>query len=348
MSNDEINSSRDCEMMPFGTSFLVIEEHGTFSVMQRVSFTGKHKSINIHYDHDEFSSIDDLFFALLYQRHPCFCFTDECINQINLEISDVYFNSSLYKEKLTPQQRHSLYRYFENNRPEKLIYKQSPSFDLFDATSKADLSSPNTYFEALESARKLNFQPREIYSLIFQNGEDLIYWAFRKVIDTNREIGFCPTCKKYFLEQTTKQKYCSKACYRNRKKEGSFCGDTTIQNNYQAIDKVFRRKFKSKSYYSYNSNSFTDNFNELLLFSRFHNPEKHDTPTAAIFSSDDYKTIKKAYEKEFNARYSVFRDCYRRHCTNLLSDLRFSDEQQALYSWQNNVRLLLDSFERDH
>ena len=78
--------------------------------------------------------------------------------------------------------------------------------------------------------------------LVFNDGDEVLWWATEQIIHHNQGISKCAVCQSYFAGMNSMQKYCSTKCFQNNRAVGKFCGDEEIQKMYMAIYQFFRRK----------------------------------------------------------------------------------------------------------
>ena len=329
--------------------FRVTEESGKFILEKKVTLRAGMSKVNLILLIKNDYVIDELFFDIFYCRKWVYCPSDTTIKKLNLEISDLFFNNTYYNTMTTPKQRYLLLHQFEKREEQQSTWQETPFLsELREQAQAENLPLPETYSQALECAAKIRYHLPENKILIFYNSDDFLVWAFQKMIETNRMVGFCPICKTYFLKIAFTQKFCNRVCYMDANRAGSFCGYSEIKKNYHAIDQAFNRKSKSRSQYTYQNIAFGEDYDALGLFSQFTDPEKRKTPWTALFSSEDFKLMKKEYTNLYYSQYQTFRESYELHGNGEIPDALFSERREALCTWQENVRRQLKAFELDH
>ena len=328
--------------------FCIMTQGNRLILAKKAVFNINGKTINIFVRIHTYSGIRDLFADFFYRKEWYCHVSEKTIREIDQVIQSVYFLKSKFMWRYSPSQRYTLFRQF-NRRPvcmPKQLMTVSFRGDFARVAAEKEkglpMGEPKTYEEGLEFAARLDYDLPECDLLVFNDGDEVLWWATEQILHHNQEISKCAICQSYFVGMNSMQKYCSTKCFQSNRAVGKFCGDEEIQKLYMAIYQLFRRKINSKSVYIYATPS-----GETDIIRPFFPPsKKRDTLEDMNASAGDFEVAMKIFQKEYRERYDLYKNAVLRQKDGALSMEEVEFYRNELHNWLLNVKEQLSGFKR--
>ena len=295
-----------------------------------------------------YSGLRELFLDFRYSRE-WFCYVrEETVSEIDYVIDSVYFLRSEVARKYLPSQKYTLFRQFNRcHTRTKQNEVRTVSFlpYLYGALEQEDSYNnvfPESYDDWLEyiDSKKYYLPDDNIY--ILNNCDDVLWWVTEQIIYHNQEIMICSVCGAYYIGANSSQKFCSKKCFQENRAVGRFCGDKNIQNLYMAIYQSFRRKIQSKLRYCY-ADALLEDADIILAF--LSSEEQKAATKEGYLTSNDFKHIKHAFDKDYRAKYDRFKKAILEKNEAQYSEMEVKNSRNELSSWLEKVKKQLSQFQ---
>lgn len=294
----------------------------------------------------KFISIEELFLHLL-QSNEWYCTLSsseknaiaDCIKFVFLTEDNV----SRYDFKL----RYHCHMQFQCRKPIVAAEFILNSSDFTEAARSMGRPDPEDEFDALRLAQKFKYSSEGNRVKVFDNCDDLAWWALNEIIGNNKQIALCKACRKYFITSRENKKYCSTNCANMSKIKGIFLDEPELKRLSNRIEQKFIRKKHSYSLYSYNKKTHDKDYNEHALFSDLEEKANREEPTEALFNSEHFNQMWETYNRLRKTRFDAAEKAREAKFSGKISEREYKKVLGSVLSWLENVAEQLSAFTHD-